>query len=66
MKTKQSAIKRGRQTMGDRLHFVYQFPAGHWACATLDSPVGQRLALDGFIYDGVPAQQMEVVAKESK
>lgn len=38
---------------------VYQFPAGHWSAATVESEVGGRLLATGEIYKGVKAQHFE-------
>lgn len=51
MKTKQAAVKNWVKVNGVEGTFaVYQFPRGHWACATVSSPVGRSLAASGFIY----------------
>lgn len=63
MKTKAQAIKRltSEYKMSG---YVYQFPAGHWNCCSLESPVGQSLADSGYIYPefGIKAARFERVA----
>lgn len=61
MKTQTAAIKRGKAIMGDHQFFVYQFPAGHWGWAAINSPVGNSLDATEDIYPGVPARVITVV-----
>lgn len=67
--TKQEAINKWfKDNVGRRGDFVYQSPAGHWACCTPDSPVGKALVESGYIYPetGCKAQTWEVISIDDR
>lgn len=41
--------------------WIYKFPSGHWACATVGSPVGQLIEKTGEIYPTVKAIKKELI-----